>query len=296
MKKSLTPLIMETYQLHVERLTPGERGTDGFEYYDRSSTTPVNVAIAAMPPRNVPLSVSDPDQRVLVFSDEFNKKVLDTTKWRVLGTADDGRYHEDNVDFRDGKLALRVDRFGDEIRAGRIDTKGIFEQRYGVFEVRAKLDEIQDTLIAFWLNAYPGVSSVGNGGRDGAEVDIVETAYRSSVVIHTIHWDGYGRAHRMASSMKVTLPFDIHEGFHVYGMEWTPDTLTFFVDGMPTVLYEGIGVPRVPEVVIISTEYLTRLAQGNIKKAKLPLEYEVDWIRVYERPDEAGPQQGGAEL
>ena len=74
---------------------------------------------------------------------------------------------------------------------------------------------------------------------------------------------------------------DIHSGFHVYGVEWDENSCTFYVDGMVTAVYTGEGVPRVEEFLLLSSEYLPKWVEVSIKKATLPLEYEVDWIRAY---------------
>ncbi len=231
---------------------------------------------------NTPISVRDDRGWELAFSDEFNDSTVDLEKWLVVQDHEDKRYHQDNVYQRDGKLVLAVDTIDNEVRAARIDTRDTFQQQYGVFEVRAKIDQVEDTIFALWLSNYPGVSQVGNDGRDGAEIDIIETGYQSDSVIHTLHWDGYGRHHQSHSTGKFDIPIQIHQGFHVYGLEWTRDMLYLFVDGVLTATYEAEGIPWVEEFVILSSEHMSHW-EGDSKNADFPVEFEVDWVRVYQQ-------------
>ena len=37
---------------------------------------------------------------------------------------------------------------------------------------------------------------VGNQGRDGTEIDIIEKPWLDDRMHHALHWDGYGKEHR----------------------------------------------------------------------------------------------------
>lgn len=226
--------------------------------------------------------IQNPDEWELVFSDEFEGESLDESLWKVVLASEDERYHEDNVFLRDGKLVLAVDQTDQGLRAARIDTRDTYSQLYGLFEVRARIDQVEDTIFAFWMSHYPGVNQVGNQGRDGSEMDIIETGYKDDAVIHTFHWDGYGRDHKSHSTGKLAVPFSIHEGWHVYGLEWSESEARFYVDGVVTAVYRGVGIPRVEEFLILSSER-QRHWDGRIADADLPVQFEVDWIRTYRR-------------
>ncbi len=261
-------------------------GTEPITTHDGSVILTLVSGEVVMPvtdaPAGTPISVRDNRGWDLTFSDEFEGTQLDTEKWLVVQAEDDHRYHQDNVYLRDGKLVLAVNNVETELKAARIDTRDTFSQRYGVFETRAKIDQVEDTIFALWLSNYPGVNQVGNDGQDGAEIDIIETGYQSNSVIHTLHWDGYGRHHQSHSTGKFDIPIDMHQGFHVYGLEWYRDRLYLFVDGILTAEYAAEGIPWVEEFVILSSERMAHW-EGDIKNATLPVEFEVDWVRVYQQ-------------
>lgn len=42
------------------------------------------------------------------------------------------------------------------------------------------------------------VGRIGDEGRDGTEIEIMEKAWLDGRVNHALHWDGYGKAHHSA--------------------------------------------------------------------------------------------------
>ena len=76
-----------------------------------------------------------------------------------------------------------------------VSTEGKFEQAFGRYEVRAKLPKAPGWWSAFWLFSNT-VHNVDGSGRDGTEVDIMETFGWTDKVNHALHWDGYGEAHQ----------------------------------------------------------------------------------------------------
>ena len=130
---------------------------------------------------------------------------------------------------------------------------------------------------AFWMMC-PGVNRVGDEGRDGTEIDIVEMPWRDGKVTMNLHWDGYGKAHKSAGT-NFTRP-ELAEGFHDYGLLWTPEQYVFYVDGHEVWRSKAGGVSQVPEYLKLTEEIGSW--GGDIKKADLPDYFEVDYVRVYE--------------
>lgn len=235
------------------------------------------------------------DQWALTFEDEFQGEVLDPNIWTIRGS-EFASYHDTSCTYlENGDLVLKIKKIDNKVVLGRIDTnleEGVnkFEQKYGFFECRAKIPPVDDTYFAFWMTHYPGVNLVGNGGRDGAEIDIIESAYSSEHSMHTVHWDGYGSSHKSAHDGKKSAP-GLHNGeYHIFGLEWEENFLKFYVDGDLKWTYTGEGVPRIPEFPILSSG-TGSWVDGNINNAALPYEARVDWIRIYEKTIEAPQHQ-----
>ena len=70
---------------------------------------------------------------------------------------------------------------------------------------------------------------------------------------HTLHWDGYGPAHK--SKGKVSKPADMLDGkFHEFALWWSPEEYVFYVDGRETWRTRDGGVCQAPLYLKWSTE------------------------------------------
>ena len=128
------------------------------------------------------------------------------------------------------------------------------------------------------MRCLSGVGKVGNDGRDGTEIDIMEMPWRKGQVTFHLHWDGYGKEHKSAGTN--TLIAALTGGFHDYSLLWTPEEYVFYVDGTEVSRSKAGGVSQVPEFLKL-TEEIGKWG-GDIAKAKLPDYFEVDYVRVYE--------------
>jgi beta-glucanase (GH16 family) len=216
----------------------------------------------------------------LAWADEFAGAKLDPAKWEVLGDwkRRDGWWVKDDA-YLDGQghLILRTRKDGDRYTCGAIRTKGRFEHAFGYYEVRCKLPREPGHWPAFWLMC-DGVTKVGDDGRDGTEIDVVEVPWRDGTITMNLHWDGYGKDHKSAGT-KVKLP-GLMDGFHTFGLLWTKDEYVFYADGRETWRSAAGGVSQVPQFLKL-TEEIGRWG-GDITRAKLPDEFVVDYVRVYD--------------
>jgi len=218
---------------------------------------------------------------VLVWSDEFGGTKLDRAKWgfhqpgkrrKAINTEDcatlDGK----------GNLVLTTKRVGDEIHTCMIETRGRFEAIYGYFECRVKFQTQQGHWSAFWLQS-PTLGPAGDLKKYGAEIDIFEfLGKQRDTLLMNLHWDGYGKDHKHAGSKHVDK--SLADGFHVVGLEWTPQEYVFFLDGKE-IWRTSAGLSHAKEYIILSLEVDTW--SGDISKAQLPDSLYVDYVRVYQR-------------
>jgi len=221
----------------------------------------------------------------LTWCDEFSGAKIDESKWEILGDwkRRDG-YWVKADSYLDGKgrLVLRTRKDGDRFTSGAMRTQGKFEHRFGYWECRCKFPAREGHWPAFWLFSRPGVSKVGDEGRDGTEIDIVEMPWRTDHIQHALHWDGYGKHHRSAG--KKAEVKGVSRGFHAFGLHWKPDEYVFYVDGVETWRTKAGGVSQVKAFVKL-TEEIGKWG-GNIRKAELPDYFLVDYVRVFDLTNE----------
>lgn len=122
-------------------------------------------------------------------------------------------------------LALKQVLFNNEYISGILTTQSRFSQKYGYFEIRAKVPVGTGVWPAFWMLA--------DDGGWPPEVDIMEgRGQRPDNIVMTTHW-------RIPSTQKVeSCGFDFRvmdaaSAFHDYGALWQPDRITYYIDRQP---------------------------------------------------------------
>lgn len=216
----------------------------------------------------------------MIWHDEFEGTTLDQSKWvpQPEGKRKGGWWSPKAISL-DGKgnLAIKAYKEGDKFIDGCLTTQGKFEHAFGYYVARIRCQKECGHWSAFWMMCR-GVGKVGDEGRDGTEIDIMEKPWLDDQVQHTFHWDGYGKDHK--SEGKVVKVPGVMAGFHTFAIWWTPDEYVFYVDGKETWRTKGGGPSQVPEYLLLSDE-VGKWA-GDITKANLPDEFLVDYVRVYE--------------
>lgn len=255
----------------------------------------------SQPPPAPPVATDSPATKLpspdykLVWADEFNGTSLDTAKWGywLLGPYRQGFNTKDAVtlDGR-GHLVITCARKESKDPLGRtkvdytsamLSTQGKFETTYGYFEARLKVQKEPGFWTAFWINT----PSMGNPARDparaGVEIDIMEYIANAEYVdkaMHTIHWDAKSKTDHKRDNKMHIVP-GLGQGWHTHACEWTPDALIFYIDGKET-FRSSKAVPMRPEYIVLGLE--VGEWGGDITKAKLPDTFEVDYVRVFQRP------------
>ncbi|QJD95032.1 glycoside hydrolase family 16 protein [Mucilaginibacter robiniae] len=110
--------------------------------------------------------------------------------------------------------------------SGRINTQAKFEFTYGTASARMKMATGAGMWPAFW--------ALGEGKwPDCGEIDMMETVGDSSWVSHALHGPGYFGDTPIAYRAHFPAGTDVTQ-WHVYSVDWTPDSLIFKVDGKVT--------------------------------------------------------------
>ena len=122
---------------------------------------------------------SPPDGKSLklIWHDEFDGNRLDESKWQLRpdGKRKGGWWSTKAISLDgEGHLAITTFMDGDKPTDGCVWTKGKFEHSFGYYVARVKFQKEPGHWSAFWMNG-DGIRKVGDGGRDGTEIEIVDT-------------------------------------------------------------------------------------------------------------------------
>lgn len=162
--------------------------------------------------------------------------------------------------------------------SGCISTELTHWQIYGYFEMRAKLPRGKGYWPAFWLlpkrTAWPPEIDVleGSGSRPyGVRSGVIEKPRKSNANTPAGVW--------------VDQFIDTSDGFHTYGLDWTPDNIVFFIDGSKSFEY---GPHNIHEDMYM----IVNLALGSHDPnwipdpddtTPFPGVMEVDYVHAYRR-------------
>ncbi|MBR2838108.1 MAG: glycoside hydrolase family 16 protein [Kiritimatiellae bacterium] len=257
------------------------------------------------------------DGRRMVWSDEFDGQALDATKWKFHPTMNSGDcvYTNDSRTARveDGCLHLLVVPSGDpgkpQMLPRGVSTRDRMAFKYGYLEMRAKVPFRHGAWPSFWMTAQPGLQR----SAWMSEVDIFEVFSSTNAVVANLHkWAGK-KGHFMLPGGEGSLNraylfkdcSKLNDEFHVYGFEWTPAEMSFYVDGEKYATLpiddahdycpkEGLGMSGHHDFhnIHINNEIFTpghgwcpdefRITLDD----KLPIDYYVDWMRLWQKDGE----------
>ena len=227
----------------------------------------------------------------LVMSDEFDVEGAPNSEiWNFdTGTGFNGwgnnelQYYTDrteNVTVQNGLLvisAIQEDYNGSSYTSARLLTKGKFSQAYGRFEARIKVPGGSGLWPAFWLL---GENYDVDGWPQCGEIDIMEYRRQEPTMVSgSIHGPGYSGESNPQGHL--TKSYDLGNdrydaGFHVFGIEWGPDYINYYIDD---VLYNQI---RPSDIVVTPADAVYTLNDGvaatDEAEAIEPTNVTGDWV------------------
>ncbi|QOR45729.1 family 16 glycosylhydrolase [Trueperella pecoris] len=255
----------------------------------------------------------------LVWADEFDSPTIDESKWNIIdGMANHGAIYNRKAvgikkglegDKDNGYLAITSKNYGTKEAlkdavgwdpypgqplndkqtwsSGRLESKNKYSFEYGRMAVRAKVNDSQGIWPAIWMLAQDET------GHD--EIDVLEylgqepwTAYMTNhfgVLKHT-----YSKHHGTAGIYEAW-----SQKFHVYEVEWSPEKITWSIDGKQWFSTSKDCSPScdsrhtLPMFPILETQVGDGWV-GDVdytkRWTKQDSDFLVDWVRVYQKADQ----------
>ncbi len=220
----------------------------------------------------------------LVWSDEFNGAAVDAAKWSTayapkvhpLGCNNERQsYAPENAVLRDGKLVLRAERKAREgmpFTSGMVSSHDKFSREFGWFEARVKLPRGKGMWPAFWM--------LPQSKQWPPEIDIMEhkgrLPHRAFLTLH----ERQAGTWRPKSTGKEWDGPDFTADFHTFAVEWRPDGIRWFVDGIER--HQWKGDARLGPMYVILNLAVGGDFDGDPDAATpFPGVMEIDHVRIY---------------
>jgi beta-glucanase (GH16 family) len=169
--------------------------------------------------------------------------------------------------------------------SARLNTAGRFIQAYGRFEARLKVPRGQGLWPAFWMLGND-IGSVG--WPNSGEIDVMENVgFEPNTVHGSMHGPGNSGGNPLTGTYSLPGGAAFADGFHTFTVDWAPDSVTFFVDGVQYARHvpaETGGNPWVfnhPFFVILNVAVGGNWPGSPNASTVFPQEMVVDYVRVY---------------
>lgn len=225
----------------------------------------------------------------LTFDDEFQGNSLDLTKWNP----NDPWGRERNKEWeayvtnafvvKDGMLRIMAEKYPQGVMyagkmrhytSGMMTTYQKFSQLYGRFEICCRVPKGKGMWPAFWMLPEPLSWP--------PEIDVLEIlGHEPNKIYMTQHWrDPEDHKHKHDGAPWVGPDFSAD--FHTYAVEWSPERIIWFVDGVERFRSEKYHPAK-------KMYMLVNLAVGGDwpgypnETTQFPAAFEVKYVRAYQK-------------
>jgi beta-glucanase (GH16 family) len=223
------------------------------------------------------------------LSDDFDGTHLDTSKWRTHIEGWPGRppalFVDHDVEVSHGTLQITMRKepvSSEYAKMGYHDystgaVQSIESVLYGYFEVRAKAGKSAGSCAFLFAH---------KDDKNWNEIDVFEMggalpASTSRVYMSVHNFLENGLEVNLHSSKLVKMRSNVADEFHVYGLDWSADSLDFYIDGrlrrqLPNTSW------HIPATVIFDAETQVDWF-GMPRDSDLPSVYLVDYLHAWKK-------------
>jgi beta-glucanase (GH16 family) len=216
-----------------------------------------------------------------IFVDNFDGGTVDASRWTVenrpaTNMGEISFYAADDVFIRDGAMIVRAQNRpmgGRSFTSGQAVTK--FDFQYGRVEIRAKMPKGQGFWPALWM-----LPSDGSTSGWLPEIDIYESINNESRYFGNHHFPS-GSGQSQLGPVPVNTDTT---AWHVYGFDWTPQSLTWTLDGQPVVSTTNVDATNQHRMFLLITFALGGSWPGPPDgSTPWPSEMQIDYVKVLQQ-------------
>jgi beta-glucanase (GH16 family) len=265
-----------------------------------SITLPLLQAGSSSAAAATPAPVGSSGGSNLIFSDEFNGTSLNSSTWRtcswwadttcsIESNAEQELYTPNNVTVANGALKLQARKENAvawngktyNYTSGMVSTGGRsgsvapgFTYKYGYAEARVKIPAGQGMWPAFW--------TLPSNYSWPPEIDAMEIlGNQPNVTNMTYHYADAAGADK--SSGTAWAGPDFSADWHVFGVDWEPNAIVWYVDGVERARFtDASAITAVPQYLLLNLAVGGNWPGSPNASTAFPSDYLVDYVRVWD--------------
>ncbi len=244
---------------------------------------------------SLPMPVGQAGNWRLVFSDEFDGTILDKSKWRtsfwwadttcsIESNNELELYNPEDVYLQNGNLVLRAQKrtltawngnayhytSGMVMSGGRQGSHAPgFACTYGYFEARVRVPAGKGLWPAFWM--------LPADYRARPEIDIFEILGDTPNQVHlNYHYVGGNEGTTWRGP-------DFSAGWHVLGLDWEPNAITWYVDGVERWRFtDASTIANTPLYLLLNLAVGGSWPGQPDASTPFPSYFYIDYVRVWQ--------------
>jgi beta-glucanase (GH16 family) len=155
---------------------------------------------------------------------------------------------------------------GYKYASGLLTTEKSFSQQYGYFEVKAELPSGKGMWPAFWL--LPSDCSVPG------EIDVFEQV-GGNTLYQTVHSGVAG-----VTQLSNYIP-NLTSGYHTFGLLWTAESITWYVDGTATFTTPTPSDLNKPMYMLLNLAVGGSWPGDPSASTQFPADFNIDYVHAY---------------
>ncbi len=248
--------------------------------------------------------INIPDGYSMVWSDEFNDSSINNAHWQYeTGDGTDyglpAGWGNNELQFytesannsgveKDGEVsALYVRALSNGVggyTSAKLTTKNLFSMRFGRVDIKAKMPKGKGLWAAIWMlgDNKDQISWPGCG-----EIDIAEILGDApNIMYSTLHYTDSDQTHGEIQKSHELSNATFNDAYHVFSLDWTPDSLSFRVDGLEI---QQVPIKADMKEFLRSFYLVLNVAVGGNwpgapdNSTPFPQTMYVDYVRVFEK-------------
>jgi Glycosyl hydrolases family 16/Calx-beta domain len=241
--------------------------------------------------RDIRVNIINVDYARLVWSDEFNDSIINTSNWNFEKGNNNGWGNNElevytdlpsNAYISNGCLVIKALSEGGSYTSARMTTQNKQTFVRGKVEIRAKLPKGKGIWPALWMLGSD-ITTV-NWPQCG-EIDIMELLGQDpSTVYGTVHFNNNG--HQSIGSSHDLISGSFYDTFHIFSLIWQPHHLNWLIDNQTYLSVADSQISgfafNLPQFFIFNIAVGGNWPGNPDSTTVFPQSMVIDYIRVYQ--------------